>query len=504
MSYYVIGIGGTGARCLEAFVYLNGAGLLKDRGDVTMIFVDADVSCGNLLRAKEAADSYDKAVEIGYGHTGIMQNKLNLVGPCTPVPDKCRNLDEALQVARLDTRSPGNEKALEILYRALYTEQERTTSLDKGFRGHPAIGAAVICRSFGLKAGVEWQETINRIKNDEDARIFLFASAFGGTGAAGFPTIARIMSSGLRRDKEDNVLGKIGGCLVLPYFGFPHATGEEAKEMQAKEGDFILNTRAALRYYINDSDLLKNVFNAVYLVGDSKKTYVKKFSLGANSQENEANTIEVYAALAAFDFFNKYEKTVASKGEEECPTFLIGRGKGEDDGFSDDVIEWDDLPNPCVGGDLKTKLGAYIKFLYVYRSVILPSIEGCIDDEKRHRKVRWYKDLVLKEGVDLHNNNQKLGAFKALGAYADGFFRWLKQLTKEDKHLQMKLINESVVEKPSAPDKMVDIHKIILPDQTGSFTYLDFWQLLCDYDKGKTNNSGSSILMQAVFDLCNK
>ena len=30
MSYYLIGIGGTGARCMESFIHLNSAGLLND------------------------------------------------------------------------------------------------------------------------------------------------------------------------------------------------------------------------------------------------------------------------------------------------------------------------------------------------------------------------------------------------------------------------------------------------------------------------------------------
>lgn len=50
MSYYLIGIGGTGARCMESFIHLNGAGLLKDNQAVNLLYVDADVSCGNLTR----------------------------------------------------------------------------------------------------------------------------------------------------------------------------------------------------------------------------------------------------------------------------------------------------------------------------------------------------------------------------------------------------------------------------------------------------------------------
>ena len=38
MSYYLIGIGGTGAKCLEAFVHLCGAGLLEEAQPVKVVF----------------------------------------------------------------------------------------------------------------------------------------------------------------------------------------------------------------------------------------------------------------------------------------------------------------------------------------------------------------------------------------------------------------------------------------------------------------------------------
>jgi hypothetical protein len=60
MSYYLIGIGGTGARCMESFIHLNGAGLLKDNQAVNLLYVDADVSCGNLTRTQQTVELYAK------------------------------------------------------------------------------------------------------------------------------------------------------------------------------------------------------------------------------------------------------------------------------------------------------------------------------------------------------------------------------------------------------------------------------------------------------------
>ena len=52
MKYYWISIGGTGAKCLEAFVHMNAAGLMKNRGEIKIIYVDPDASNGNLAKTK--------------------------------------------------------------------------------------------------------------------------------------------------------------------------------------------------------------------------------------------------------------------------------------------------------------------------------------------------------------------------------------------------------------------------------------------------------------------
>lgn len=502
MSYYVIGIGGTGARCMEAFIHLNGAGLLKDIQPVKMVFVDADVSCGNLVRTQRAAALYDKAYKIGFGSSGLIRNELELVKPWTPVPENCTNLDDVFQSKWLNSSSKESDVALRMLYKALYTEQERTTSLDKGFRGHPAIGAAVMSKALSLNEDSEdWQETIQQINSDKDARIFLFASAFGGTGAAGFPTIARIIRNKLKKDQSGNIAAKIAGSLVLPYFQFPPAAGEEEKEMQAKVDDFILNTKAALEYY-DKSDLLGNVFRAIYLIGDSDLVNTGNFSLGSNTQKNDANIVELFAALAAFDFFNKSDDFKLG----DCPTNMIGRG--DDSLETVDKIAWEDLPDPCVDGNLKDKLSAYIKFLYAYRSVILPSLEECGRNEGKKREVAWYMDLVEKAGrIDVYHDRRMLEQFEALGNYANEFFEWLRQINSNSKR-QIELVNRDVAAKVGEKQLMLDVYQLVLPviERKDKMTYKEFWKQLCSYTHKlkKTDSSGAAILMQAVYDICKK
>lgn len=496
MSYYLIGIGGTGAKCLEAFVHMCGAGLLKDSQPIKMLFVDADVSCGNLQRTQKAAALYSKAQKIGFSDTGIFQNAIDIYEPWTPVPENCSNLDDVFQ--RTSMVNKKDYKPLGLLYDALFTEQERTTPLDKGFRGHPAIGAAVMSQSMTANRVEQWETIEQAINTDQDARVFIFASVFGGTGAAGFPTIAKLLKSKLTKDENGDCFAKIGGALVLPYFQFPSAPTDEAREMQAQVSDFILNTKSALDYY-DKSGLLGSVFESIYMIGDNNLTEMKEFSLGSNSQKNDAHFIELYAALAAVEFFNKFNK----KG-----TPMIARGDDSEEML--DKIMWEDLPNVCASGQLKDKISAFTRFLYAYRNCILGNLEKCAASENEKRNVTWYKELVEKAGkIDVYHDRMVMESFKALGDYAESYFDWWKQITFiDEKNRKVKLLNKQLWEGGIWEQNKLDIYQVVLPvkERKDKLTYQSFWKGLCSYtDKLKaTNDSGSTILMRAAYELCTK
>lgn len=496
MSYYMIAIGGTGAKCLESFIHLCGAGLLKDSQPVKIVYVDSDVTCGNLQRTQKAADLYAKAQKIGFGDTGILKNAITTYAPWTPVPENCVNTDDVFQRTSLVNKE--KYKDLGMLYDALFTEQERVTSLDKGFRAHPAVGAAVMSQGMIAEQSEQWKELEQQINTDKDARVFLFASVFGGMGASGFPTIAKILKSKLKKDENGKPLTKIGGALILPYFKFPSPPSEKEKEMQAKVEDFMLNTKSALDYY-DKSGLLGDVFNNIYLVGDNDLTEMKEFSLGNGSQKNDAHFIELYAALAAFDFFNKTDFS-------EVTTPMIARGD-EDDSDTIDKVTWDDIPNVCLDGNVKDKLAAYIRFLYAYKNCILINLAKCAASETEKRNVTWYKDLVEKFGkIDLYHDREIMDTFNALGDYADCFFDWWRQIILSNDKRKIELLNKQLWESGLWEKKDLDIYQVVLPikERKEKLTYRAFWKELCNYTgKLKTTNAGGSeFLMCAVYEIC--
>lgn len=502
----MIGIGGTGARCMESFIHLNGAGLLKDNQAVNLLYVDADVSCGNLTRTQQTVELYAKVKKLRFGNKGIFKNDIISTGFWCPVEEGSNTLDDVFQTSSLVNKE--ETKPLGLLYKSLFSEQERTTNLDKGFRGHPAIGAAVMNQKMDVNDD-PWKKLLPQINADKDAKIFLFASVFGGTGAAGFPTIARLLKEVLHKDGEGNCIANIGGALILPYFQFPPSTEEDAKEMQAKVDEFMVNTKSALDYY-NKNDLLGPVFTSIYMIGDNELAHVKKFSLGSKTQENESNVVELYAALAAFDFFNKdhYDRGTVP---------MIGRK-------SKDVITWDDLPDVCVNENLKDKMATYIRSLYAFKWNVLESLETIAKDESYDKYVAWYKDLVKKAGgIDVYHDKDMMDNFKALGDYAEHFFSWMNDIINSSPR-RVELVNPDVcgpcrydsdgknkgifgfLKKETQRFFELDIYQVVLPisERKDKLNGRVFWQSLCNYTKHmkKCDATGSEVLMQAIQDIC--
>ena len=112
------------------------------------------------------------------------------------------------------------------------------------------MGSAV----FGAKGDLEneepWRTVAERIKNESGAgqksSVFVFGSSFGGTGAAGLPTIPSFLKGDLEHGGSDV---SVGGALLLPYFSFVSDQQVSGGELYADPSKYLLNAQAALKYY---------------------------------------------------------------------------------------------------------------------------------------------------------------------------------------------------------------------------------------------------------------
>jgi hypothetical protein len=355
MSCYIISIGGSGARVAEAFIHLAAAGLAGTE-KVQFLFIDPDESNGNLRRTQETLRDYQacrSCVVAGTAPTlDWLRTSLESSVSWSPFGTTGGNktLADFFHYASYEASS-----GLKHLFDVLYTEEERRADLEVGFRGRPAIGAAVMSQvNLGDKNQEPWRSLIQKIDTDlgsggKSPRVFLCGSIFGGTGASGFPTLGRLLDNLLR---EKNIREKVtlGGLLMLPYFQFEPSPEEVPGDIYAKPEMFLVNTQAALHYYKQ-----QKIFDNIFLLGDEDPASVGKFSLGKNTQDNDPHFIELFAAFATRAF-------LAEQVNERV--VLLSRAQNGQ-------ITWGDIPDKA---ETRPALVTLTRFAWVWKYVFAPEL----------------------------------------------------------------------------------------------------------------------------------
>ncbi len=412
MSLYVVAIGGTGSRCVEALTHLAASGLF-DEAAIKILFIDPDESNGNLTRTRDTIRIYgncQKLIRNDGDRIPWMQTPLHALDVWSPFHG---SLNKTLGTFFNYESYPFNNPTLGHLFDVLYTAGERQADLDVGFRGRPAIGSAIMSQVRLDDSSQEpWRTLIQDIEldlgNGKKPRVFLCGSIFGGTGASGFPTIGRLLKNKLNRAGVGDRV-KIGGLLMLPYFQFAIAADQDPGGIYARPEQFLLNTEAALRYY-----QMQSIFDTIYLLGDQDPAPVKNFSIGRNTQKNDPHFIEMFAALAArhFLFANQTDKVVLLSRRDEK------------------YITWEDIPDRAA---VKRSLANTARFAYLWLANIDPELEQGKRDIKSFQKFApWFSRFFRPKGLfmggkglpDLNDSDQA-DAILAINEWCLAYLQWL-------------------------------------------------------------------------------
>ena len=422
MGYYAIGIGGTGAKCLESLIHLAAAGMMpEENSELYMLFVDPDAANGCLERAVATLNRY-KAFSNNQrlAQPSLLQTKILSADPIfwTPFKDYDRpRLSDFFDYHGLSIAADKTRVAAH-LFDVLYSKRERTTTLDKGFRGHPSIGASVMAQTVALGEAEPWATFRTLVAKDTDAKVFLAGSIFGGTGASGFPTIAQLVKDAFKGFKGKSV--QIGGALVLPYFTF---TADADETLKAKAEHFLMNTQAALKYYHLWNKT--GIYDAIYLFGDESRVEVEN-ALGGPEQQNVPHFIELYAALAAIDFFGR---DFGPDGGAQY--FMTAREKSNQ-------LEWTDLPDPQKDNPIQPKIRQLVRFAFAYLSIYQPTLED-IRQKGRDYRAPWYIDFFERNRISL-NDDQTQIALKNVQDYCRDFLLWLANVQNSVGNQQVGLV----------------------------------------------------------------
>lgn len=422
LRVYAIGVGGSGSKCIESLVFLHSIGLLGN-ARLGVVLVDADASNGNSQRAqanlRRCADCQNL---FGKGSTAFMEGEFHDYGIWNPLADviHCNNLGQVFNRTSMASTSP----QLAYLFDALFSPDEQIADLNVGFRGRPPIGSAVMSR-LELKDITTGKDTLwgrvfddiaTDVSNHDPVVVHLFGSVFGGTGASGVPTLAKLIHEQLEMTgNRKNV--HINATPLLPYFGFSKPDDGD-QTVFAETRFFGLNTQAALQYFTEQSP---GVFDTVYLLGNSEKELYDTHTGGTN-QQNNAHFIELIAALSVADGVNRPIGTTQAA--------YISRSEP-------DRLNWDDLPSGSENRSPREYLGRGVRFAYAWFYNVSLELDAAKVAGSKHfaKGAPWFPRFFrlnssgTTEKPSVKDEQETIRA-AALDDWAKAFLTWVKQLGK--------------------------------------------------------------------------
>lgn len=345
---FVIGIGGTGMRCLEAFTHLCAIGMF-DNQEIEVLTLDTDQLNGNKTKTENLIELYNRIKTSDSGPKGGTPNantffsaKLNLHRFWTDYSGSARS--NYRSISKLAEGNPEKQKGNKLISDLFLDKNSvQEFNLAHGYRGQTHLGThlmyhAIIESARNLASGSniaaqdqELEIFMNKLNEAGKlgARVFVFGSIFGGTGASSIPVIPKafqdfIQIRSLGKSTLDFSKTKFGSTLLTEYFTFKRP---DAKQMSNKDDSVIadssffpLNSQAALQFYQNDPTV-QRTYKTMYHIGwpiESKRMGDEKESntiTGGEKQKNPCHITEMLCACAAYDFLTKSSGFDVEKAE---------------------------------------------------------------------------------------------------------------------------------------------------------------------------------------------
>ncbi|RMG26506.1 MAG: hypothetical protein D6730_09010 [Bacteroidetes bacterium] len=331
MKIFVIGIGGTGMRCLESFVHLCAMGMF-DNTEIDMLALDTDRENGNFCRLKELVDVYNKAKGVNKEHYPLQDTLFSAkINYYQFSPDYSRQ--DTGNFARLtkygDLRHSNAREA--DLANLLFTQNTREFDLKHGYRAQTNLGSFLMYHNIIEEVQTNHAGDLARFisslitaSQTGSPRVFVMGSVFGGTGASSIPVIPKAFN------KAANILAPgsslknafFGSILLTSYFSFkvPSSDYVARQLVVATSEKFAMNSQAAMMFY-NEDRTVKQTYQKFYMLGTPTIEFRTEHDenetiTGGSKQENDAHYIELFAAFAAYDFFHTDEDALRNIREE--------------------------------------------------------------------------------------------------------------------------------------------------------------------------------------------
>ena len=512
MKNFIIGIGGTGAKCLEHLLHCCSSGLGPD--NLWLGMVDQDEANGNVNRTKMLLSKYKnlrRSLRDEAGHDLAKDSNLfrtNVSSDNDPVWLPLEGADPTLeQVIFYERLKP----EVQGLIDCLYDDEQKKLKLSEGFRGITSVGAAALLATTANEEDPFWSQiyrAIESARGGEEVKVFIISSIFGGTGAAGFPNIARRIK---RIQEEKNVTSNfhLGGALMLPYFNYQVPEENMEHEIFAKPEEFLDQTKGALDYYAKLFEHDK-IFDQVYVTGWDPLSKITNFKIGGNLQNNPPLFPELYSALGALKFFSTDNKI-----NENQEIFHIGKNDTNE-------ILWSDIPSVSNNLNSKVNITKLIRFAFSYNWMYGPALTGSWSKIKRYSNENWFKRLIYKQTYNTdakacevgHEKNQEV--ILSMKEYCEDVLTWITDMQystvlNTDQKMDLIVSNFFSEFKAKNTSSRVTIKEKLNASEKNQFNelisdsknlkLLNVMSNIC-YEKIKRDQRGLGVFMDILFRSC--
>lgn len=334
---FLIGIGGTGMRCLEAFVHTCAIGMY-DNTEVHMLALDTDEHNGNFKRLRDLQSDYKLLNGDTLRSDTFFSAKLRFYEFCPAYGGETFAKQTGYGNNTIDGGKPVSDQLVDLFMDKAVLHM----NLEHGYRAQTQMGSvlmyyAIQKAAFEAQNGTKHRDFKNfmqELSAGDHNPVFVFGSVFGGTGASSIPIIAQALDKAAETLGHHSVsLNNYFGTIILTnYFSFK--TPKVASgEVVAKSDNFAINSQAALMFY-NEDATVQSFYKRMYLLGRTSSALRNVTDqnsdgdTGGQKQKNPADFIEFIAAMAAYDFINKCGEDEPFKQEDQ-KFFCIGHNYGD-------------------------------------------------------------------------------------------------------------------------------------------------------------------------------
>jgi len=375
-QYFVLGIGGTGMRCIESLIHLCAMGMFDDT-DIHLLALDTDKNNGNFGRLKELKEAYVNAkglkAENRVAHKDTFFSANIKYYEFSPDYETKSTFKEVFNYG--DTQY--NYRAETDLADLVLDRNVEEFNLQHGYRAQTHLGAMMMYQSIveasksrlpnGLKNFVSALITETTAGK---AKVFILGSVFGGTGASSIPIIPQALSRAAQiiSNGSADILRNayFGSTLLTAYFTFTRPNEGEINHQKviATSDKFALNSQVAMMFYDDDATV-RSIYQRFYMMGTDGLNWnpmpadaqnANRTLTGGADQKNDSHYIELLAASAALDFLNADINKLQQDKDNYQPEYLY-RAVEDNDKF-----DFQDFVGKERQTEFAKKLGCLVAF----------------------------------------------------------------------------------------------------------------------------------------------